>query len=1145
MAEVDGVPYTISEALDTANRTNNTIKMIANFGWNIEIPENYTITIDLNGFDVYPEDGGNPFFNYGTLYLNNTSSETSMVGDANTETAIYNTGSLTIAPDTTSGGIEVYGSVINGNDDEHISPEQSITINDGTSVIGKGNIPTLRSLGDSSALIINGGTFSHEGQEALIDFVSDGYLTICGGTFTAADSYPILSSFSRNNQIDIGVTGSEGPTFVGNTDGYDALFIDRMFDSRDNTNSLSFYSGTVTQNGDGVIFEFGIQFNGGEMIRSSAPDSEYPLIHSTAGLRIGTTIEGSSAGPLILCDGEMGFSENGSVKQTGTGYAIECGSFYTSDGTVEAVGDAILSHGHIEINGDSTKPTITSQTGYCFVARYGSFEGGVYNFGSDANVINLDIDPGSYNGISFDGNAVINGTLIGSVSGPLTDAYGMEPLKMIYGFEGTESTGVATIYTYSTDQWTYTETREVLNVTVSSVFTPMYSVTIENGRFLFENLDTAAIVFQDDEEVRTLTLLADVDTASLSIPTHMVLDLNNHSIGSLSTPYGTTFTVNGTGNVSSVTYMGYLRINGGTFQNISGSDTATLEVNGGTFANVPTSAIVPEDMSFVQDNGMWTLQKVLSIEVDGTQYYSYKEAEKNIKNGSTVTLLIDGFKPLTIGNGEDGIRNVTIDLNGHYIDCQNTEGITINKGVVATMRDDNPSRTGTMIMNAGNLTITSGTYSLVINYGLGESNVLTIKGGDFIGTEIDGSTSTSLIIGDPMGASTVRITGGTFHGPVMSWDIYPDDGRAPKVYIGGGTFNNVLIGLSGESFDGPTISLEDAGFMISGGKFIEISEDAIQTGYTLRQSEGMYEVVLSESATTSTVTLDSGYADAEEVIIELQNQTIVSDGSNLVIPTLEDGFQNMTVEVDGKKFTTVVEVSNGVIVNDVDMTIPDGTTTIDNQKLESDPTLSKTVVSNVNSILDELDGDGKEVEIVLKPSETENTNQIIAQSGGTPSISIDININTVVNNETAEKRNIESLLEFIIPIPEEDLGKSFLVYRMHETDEGVTEISALPQLSSRNNVTTEGFLVENGYIHIFAQKFSTYTAVTGAETVEDDDDIIFPPWGWDDNDDYVPPIVPSQTEDSGDDNTTSIVACAAAAVVAALMAAYLIIDRRR
>ena len=252
----------------------------------------------------------------------------------------------------------------------------------------------------------------------------------------------------------------------------------------------------------------------------------------------------------------------------------------------------------------------------------------------------------------------------------------------------------------------------------------------------------------------------------------------------------------------------------------------------------------------------------------------------------------------------------------------------------------------------------------------------------------------------------------------------------------------------------------------------------------------------------------------------------------------------MTVEVDGKKFTTVVEVSNGVIVNDVDMTIPDGTTTIDNQKLESDPTLSKTVVSNVNSVLNELDGDGKEVEIVLKPSETENTNKIIAQSGGTPSISIDININTVVNNETAEKRNIESLLEFIIPIPEEDLGKSFLVYRMHETDEGVTEISALPQLSSRNNVTTEGFLIENGYIHIFAQKFSTYTAVTGAEAVEDDDDIIFPPWGWDDDDDYVPPIVPSQTEDSGDDNTTSIVACAAAAVVAALMAAYLIIDRR-
>ena len=1142
VAEYNGEKYTIADAIWAANGSGEPIKMIADYEWQITIPYGNVVTIDLNGHYVYPQDSGNPFFNHGTLVLTNSSPITAVIGGEYTETAISNSGSLTLSPDTASGGIEIHGSVSNDNYEEYYGYEEFINIHDGVSIIGQGTLPALSSINDVASINIYGGSITHIGESVLID-LTEGAVNIYGGTLKGADYQSILTTRDYNNNIVIGTSDSDGPTISGKTNGDYGLFFDELFHTRDNSGAITMYSGSVTQYGNGMLFRCDLSLQGGELVRKIS-DEIYPMIYAHTGLWIGITIEGACKAPLVQSDGEVMLYENGSVVQKGSGYAIECGGLNTSEGTVKAVGDAILCHGHIEINGDATKPIITSETGYCFVAKDGSFDGGVYNHAENANIVKLDVSLDDNTDIGFDNNCIVNNVPITSLEGPMVSADDIVPTEYTYALESEEAHKNFSLFVFDTGDYRCSVTRE----SNESTFTALYSSMVNNTKALFDNLDAVAAAFpENDEDIwRMVTLLDYVDEARLTIPTSISINLAGFSIDSLIIPNGAVITVSGVGSVLSVTNDGHLKIKEGTFGSIESNEMESLEIEGGTFANVPQGAIIPDDLSFIQGaDGMWTLQKVYVIDVDGIQYYSYTEASSNIRTGSTVTLLIDGFKPLTIGNGEDGIRNVTIDLNGHYIDCQNTEGITINKGVVATMRDDNPSRTGTMIMNAGNLTITSGTYSLVINYGLGESNVLTIKGGDFIGTEIDGSTSTSLIIGDPMGASTVRITGGTFHGPVMSWDIYPDDGRAPKVYIGGGTFNNVLIGLSGESFDGPTISLEDAGFMISGGKFIEISEDAIQTGYTLRQSEGMYEVVLSESATTSTVTLDSGYADAEEVIIELQNQTIVSDGSNLVIPTLEDGFQNMTVEVDGKKFTTVVEVSNGVIVNDVDMTIPDGTTTIDNQKLESDPTLSKTVVSNVNSILDELDGDGKEVEIVLKPSETENTNQIIAQSGGTLSISIDININTVVNNETAEKRNIESLLEFIIPIPEEDLGKSFLVYRMHETDEGVTEISALPQLSSRNNVTTEGFLVENGYIHIFAQKFSTYTAVTGAETVEDDDDIIFPPWGWDDDDDYVPPIVPSQTEDSGDDNTTSIVACAAAAVVAALMAAYLIIDRRR
>lgn len=442
-----------------------------------------------------------------------------------------------------------------------------------------------------------------------------------------------------------------------------------------------------------------------------------------------------------------------------------------------------------------------------------------------------------------------------------------------------------------------------------------------------------------------------------------------------------------------------------------------------------------------------------------------------------------------------------------------------------------------MITNAGDLIIESGRFGTVINFGTGEKNMLTIKGGHFMGVQSAGMPS--VVIGDPEGASTVKITGGSFYQDVRSSDIYPNDNRTPKVYIGGGTFYGNLVGLSGEDFDGPYISPIAAGFMVSGGTFVEIDDDDLQPGYVIRTEGGMSIVELDDTAQTSTVTLDPEYANTN-VVIELPNQTIVSNGDNIVIPTLEDGYQNMTVEVDGKKFTTVVEVSNGVIVNDVDMTIPKGNSTVDTQKLETDPNLCKTVVGNINSVFDDLEGEELEVEVVLSIAEESSTEQIISQSGGQASISIEININTVVDQATSSISELTNLLEFIIPVPEDDLGKAITVFRNHDDI-----ISELPELTSRNNVTTEGFLVEDGYIHIFAQRFSTYTAVTTGEASDDsgDEDVWHPPI-WND-DDYVPPIPQIVQESTPDDDSTEVVACAAAAVVAAILAAFLIIDRKR
>ena len=1125
VAEVNGIKYTVSEAIEVASNTEYDIKLTTNYDWQIEIPDGYVISFDLNGHNVYPTEGGNPFFNFGTLTIINSSPNTSTIGGTNTTCAISNAGILSISPGDSTGDIIVNGTISNDNYEKYSGIEQSISIYNGVKLYGQNDEPALRSINESSSFHIYGGEYYQNGDAPLIDFI-DGFLYIEGGTLKAADSQPILISSSFNNSISIGKEGTDGPIIIGNTIGPNAMFVDELFYERDNSNPISMKSGTITQNGDGTVFICNVDFDGGEIKRDG--NSDQPLIHARSSLSVGISIEGSSSSPLVICDGEMGFSIDGSIIQKGTGYAIECGSFYTSNGKVQAVGDAILSHGHIEINGDSTAPVITSAEGYCFVANYGSFEGGVYNHGDEANVIRLDTENLLDNGMSFDSKIVVNNISANYIEGSLVYAGGVNPTYYEYGSEDNE-TIIASNYLFVSESWTFTETREV----PYGDFDPCFKATSGEQNILFETLDAAAALFPEKEELLNLALMNDVENVGLTIAS-ATLDLGGHSIGTLSVSYGANLTVEGNGTISSTVNQGYLRINGGTFMGTISNERSTLEINGGFFENIPVEAQTPDGYSFVQGtDGLWTLDKVPVISVNGVEYYSFEEAMKHIVNNSSIVLLLDSSSPLTISNA----RNVTIDMNGHYIDPVYLEGITIDMGVSATIFDDHPSDYPTVITNAGDLTIESGRFGTVINFGTGEKNMLTIKGGYFVG--VQSAEMPSVVIGDPNGASTVRITGGSFYQDVRSSDIYPNDNRTPKVYIGGGTFYGDLVGLSGEDFDGPYISPVAAGFMVSGGSFVEIDDDDLQPGYIIRIEDGMSIVELDDTAQKSTVTLDNSFT-GKDVIIELPNQTIVSNGDRIVIPTLEDGYQNMTVEVDGKKFTTVVEVSNGVIVNNVDMTIPKGNSTVDKQKLETDPNLSKMVVGNINSVFDDLKGDEPEVEVVLSIAEESDTERILSQSGGQASISIEININTVENQQTFSKSELTNLLEFIIPVPEDDMGKAITVFRNHQ---GV--ISELPELTSKNNVTAEGFLVEDGYIHIFAQKFSTYTAVTTGEASDNsgDDEVWYPPV-WND-DDYVPPIPQIVQESTPDDNSTEVVACAAAAVVAAILAAFLIIDRKR
>ena len=137
VGQVNEVEYTISDAINIANNTEYDVKLTTNYDWHIEIPDGYTISFDLNGHDVYPIDGGNPFFNYGTLTIINSSSVVSTIGGTDTTNAISNEGKLEINPGTQNGKILVYGTISNDDYLEHHSSEQSITIHDGVEIISK------------------------------------------------------------------------------------------------------------------------------------------------------------------------------------------------------------------------------------------------------------------------------------------------------------------------------------------------------------------------------------------------------------------------------------------------------------------------------------------------------------------------------------------------------------------------------------------------------------------------------------------------------------------------------------------------------------------------------------------------------------------------------------------------------------------------------------------------------------------------------------------------------------------------------------------------------------------------------------------------------------------------------------------------
>ena len=202
VAKIGSTSYeTLAAAIAKATSKSKPVTLVADVTESIEIAENKTCKIDLNGFTLTNTEGSHTIVNNGTLTIMDSSAAKSGTVDnvTHARAAIVNYGTMTLAGGTYTRSKECGKTPYdaNGNSFYTILNDKggSLTIKDGVTVTNAGHFSSMICNGneavEDTTLTIEGGLFS--GGINTIKNGEFGKLTINGGSFTNATQCVVMN----------------------------------------------------------------------------------------------------------------------------------------------------------------------------------------------------------------------------------------------------------------------------------------------------------------------------------------------------------------------------------------------------------------------------------------------------------------------------------------------------------------------------------------------------------------------------------------------------------------------------------------------------------------------------------------------------------------------------------------------------------------------------------------------------------------------------------------------------------------------------------------------------------------------------------------------------------------------------------------
>ena len=662
VAKIGSTSYeTLAAAIAKATSKSKPVTLVADVTESIEIAENKTCKIDLNGFTLTNTEGSHTIVNNGTLTIMDSSAAKNGTVDnvTNARAAIVNYGTMTLAGGTytrslenpennkDSGGGNSFYTILN-------DKGGSLTIKDGVTVTNVGHFSSMIRNGGNdkeSTLIIEGGTFS--GGLNTVKNDAFGNLTISGGSFSNTTQCVVMNWHKAN------ITGG-------------------TFKLGENVNSTLLFSVAYTNP----------ECTSGQMTISGGT-FKYT---ETQGLVQDTFSNGKYTGTLAVSGGT--FSSAVLPKYCADGYVPtenEDGTFgvKVDDSVAEVGGQKYLSL-QAAINAANKGQTVKL------------LKDTKENVTVSKNAIVLDLNGHTLNGSTGERKPAL---MVNNTTVTIQDS--SEAQNGTIKREDTAgNSGVSSHY--------------VIDVQGKNGFLKIEGGNIENNSGVVgKSGKGASLIRLGNDSVSawpTLTIKGGtftqdnfiaikVDRGTLHLLGGEINSAKSYAIENWSNAYIKGGTVNGTvsswvystgvafskleisggtvnGNVASVNYdsaadkQARIYITGGEVTGTLGTYTysnglvpttetamATVEVTGGTFDKDPTTYVVEGSTVNKNSEGKFGVKKAYLAKVGDTSYYTMDEAfHAAVASGETLYLLRD-YTTDKIQNS--GSASFTIDLNGH------------------------------------------------------------------------------------------------------------------------------------------------------------------------------------------------------------------------------------------------------------------------------------------------------------------------------------------------------------------------------------------------------------------------------------------------------------------------------------------------